>query len=95
MESLGVISPVDQHTPWYAGMVIVPKQNGSIRICVDLKPLNTSVQCEVYPFPTVDDTLAQLTGAKMFSKLDANSEFRQIATAFIIFQIVNDLPYTQ
>jgi len=55
-----VISPVDQPTPWCAGMVIVPKQNGSIRVCVDLKPLNASVQWAVHPLPTVDDTLAQL-----------------------------------
>jgi len=30
MESLGVISRVDQPTPWCAGMVIVPKKNGAI-----------------------------------------------------------------
>jgi len=41
----------------------------SIRICVDLKPRIASIQREVHPLPIVDDTLAQLTGAKMFSKL--------------------------
>ena len=46
-----------------------------------LKPLNESVLREVYPLPRVDDTLAQLTGAKVFSKLDANSGFRQIPLA--------------
>ena len=49
MESLGVISRVDQPTPWCAGMVVVPKKNGTVRICVDLKPLNSSVQREVHP----------------------------------------------
>ena len=58
MESLGVISRVDQPTPWCAGMVVVPKKNGSIRICVDLKPLNANVQREVHPLPTVDKTIA-------------------------------------
>ena len=81
MESLGVISPVDQPTPWCAGMVVVPKKEGAIRICVDLKPLNESVLREVHPLPRVDDTLAQLTGAKIFSKLDANSGFWQIPLA--------------
>ena len=78
MESIGVISKVDQPTPWCTGMVVVPKKSGSIRICVDLKPLNESVLREVHPLPKVDDTLAQLAGAKVFSKLDANSEFWQI-----------------
>ena len=81
MEPLGVISRVDQPTPWCAGMVIVPKENGIIRICVDLKPLNTSVQREVHPLPTVDETLAQLTGATVFSKLGENSSFWQILLA--------------
>ena len=37
MESIGVISKVDKPTPWCAGMVVVPKKDGKIRICVDLK----------------------------------------------------------
>ena len=78
MESLGVISRVDQPTPWCAGMVAVPKKSGAIRICVDLKHLNEDVLREVHPLPKVDDTLAQLTGATVFSKLDANSGFWQI-----------------
>ena len=57
---------------------MVPKKNGSVRICVDLKPLNSSVLREIHPLPTVEDILAQLSGAKVFSKLDANSGFWQI-----------------
>ena len=56
-------------------MVVVPKKSGTIRICVDLKPLNESVLQEVHPLPKMDETLAQLSGAKIFSKLDANSGF--------------------
>jgi transposase InsO family protein len=78
MEELGVISKVDVPTPWCAGMVVVPKKNGKVRICVDLQPLNRHVLREVHPLPKVDETLAQLSGAKVFSKLDANSGFWQI-----------------
>ena len=78
MESLGIISKVDTLTPWCAGMVVVPKPNGTIRICVDLKPLNECVLREIYPLPKADDILAQLTGATVFSKLDANCGFWQI-----------------
>lgn len=60
---------------------VVPKKNDKVRICVDLKPLNESVLREVHPLPKVDETLAQLTGAKLFSKLDANSGFWQIPLA--------------
>ena len=51
---------------------------GEVRICVDLKALNENVLRECYPIPVVDDTLAQLSGATVFSKLDANSGFSQV-----------------
>ena len=78
MESMGVISKVDTPTPWCAGMVVVPKKLGEVRICVDLKPLNESVLREVHPIPSVDETLGKLAGATVFTKLDANSGFWQI-----------------
>ena len=69
MQGLGVISPVEEPTPWCAAMVVVPKDCGAVRICVDLKPLNENVLREVHPMPKVDTTLAQLSGAAVFSKL--------------------------
>ena len=78
MEKIGVISKVKEPTPWCAGMVVVPKKSGAVRICVDLKALNENVLRETHPIPKVDDTLAQLTEAAVFSKLDANSGFWQI-----------------
>ncbi len=66
MEEQGVISRVTEPTPWCTGMVPVLKKSGAVRLCVDLKPLNRSVLREVHPLPKVNETLAQLTGAKMF-----------------------------
>ena len=81
MERLGVIIRVSEPTSWCAAMVMVPKSSGAVRICVDMKPLNEHVLREVHPMPKVDTTLAQLTGATMFSKLNANSGFWQIPLA--------------
>ena len=77
-ESDGITTKVDEPIPWCAGMVVMPKKSGEIRVCVDLKRLNERVLREVYPLPRVDDILAQLAGAKCFSKLDANCRFWQI-----------------
>ena len=81
MESMGVISPVTEPSPWCSGMVVVPKPSGQVRICVDLKKLNECVQREFHPLPHVEEILAQLTGAQVFTKLDANSGFWQIPLA--------------
>ena len=74
MENLGVISKIDM----CAGMVVVPKPNGTVRICVDLTKLNDSVCRERHILPSVEHALAQIGGARHFSKLDANSGFWQV-----------------
>ena len=53
LQGLGVISPVQEHTPWCAcaAMVVVPKYPVVVRICVGLKPLNQSVLREFIPCP--------------------------------------------
>ena len=75
MEALGVISKVDEATDW---CVVVPKSDGRVRICVDLVRLNESVCREYHQMPTVEQVLAQVPGAQIFSKLDANSGFWQV-----------------
>ena len=78
MEKMGVIARVDEPTDWCAGMVVVPKPDGKVRICVDLTKLNENVRRERHLMPATDQILAQLSGACIFSKLDANSGFWQI-----------------
>ena len=78
MEQMEIISKVDEQTEWCVGMIVVPKANGKVRICVDLTKLIESILREYHPLPSVDHILAQLTGATIFSKLDVNSGFWQI-----------------
>ena len=78
MESSGIISRVQEPTEWCSDMVMVPKSNGRIRICVDLSKVNESVEREYYLMPAVDETLAKMCDAKIFSKLNANNGFWQI-----------------
>lgn len=80
-EAMGVISKVTQPTAWCAGIVVVPKANGKIRLCVDLTRLNKWVRRECHISPAVDQTLAMMPDAKAFTKLDARSGFWQIPLA--------------
>ena len=81
MERMGVVSRVKEPTDWCAAMVVVPKTGGKVRICVDLTHLNESVRREYHLLPAVEQTLAQLAGAWVFTKLDANSGFWQVPLA--------------
>ena len=67
-----------QPSEWCSDMVVVPKSNGNVRICVDLTKLNNNVQKERHILPSVEQTLAQIGGAKVFTKFDANSGFWQV-----------------
>lgn len=75
---LDVIEPVDEPTEWCAPIVVAPKPNEEIRMCVDLTKLNKAVKRELYPMPTVETTLGRLSKGSIFTKLDANSGYYQI-----------------
>ena len=59
-------------------MVVVPKSNGKVRICIDPRDLNKAVLREHYPMKTIEDILLEIPEAKAFSKLDAVSGYWQI-----------------
>ena len=82
MEREGVITKVEGPTNWCAGMVVVPKANQKVRICVDLTQLNKNVQREHHILPSVDHTLAQLAEARYVLHQDGR-EFRVLAGATI------------
>ena len=57
---LDTIEPVEEPTEWCASVVVVPKPNGDIRMCVDLTKLNQAVKRKLYKMPTVETTLASI-----------------------------------
>ena len=78
LETLGVIKMVTEPTEWCAPIIVVPKENDKVRLCVDYTHLNQAVKRERHQLPTVDSVLVQIAGAKVFSTLDANSGSHQI-----------------
>ena len=78
MESLGVTTKVDEPMSWVNSLVVVRKQNGDIRICMDARDLNRAIKREHYQMPTREEIMLKFVGAKYFSKLDASQGFRQV-----------------
>ena len=70
---LGVISKVAVPTDWVSSLVVVPKKNGNLRICIDPRDLNKAVRTEHYPMFTIKDIVTRLSEARVFSILDVKS----------------------
>ena len=80
LESEGIIKPVpdDQPTPWVSPIVAVPKKDGSVRICVDMRLANQTIQRVRHLIPTVEDVSLDLNGAQYLSKLDLTQAYHQL-----------------
>ena len=70
---------VRQHepTPWVNSITIVQKP-GKIRVCIDPTKLNQAILRAHHPTRTIEDIVAQMPDARVFSTLDANSGYWQI-----------------
>lgn len=76
MYSEDVIEP--SASQWSSAPVIVKKEDGSYRFCVDYRPVNKVTRKDAYPIPRVDDTLDKLRKARFISKIDLKSAYYQI-----------------
>ena len=59
-----------EHTEWVSPLVVVPKKNGKLRVCVNLKKVNAAMIWEHYPLPITDYVLKRVIGEKAYSFLD-------------------------
>ena len=65
-------------SPFASPILCVRKPNGSIRICVDYRKLNTLTRKDVYPIPRIDELLSRPAKAKIFTKFDIRAAFNKI-----------------
>ena len=77
MERAQHIVKVIEPTDWVSSLVVVVKGE-KVRLCIDPKDLNKAIRREQYPIPTIEEVVAGMPGAKLFSVLDAKSGFLQI-----------------
>ena len=66
-------------SPYASAVVIVRKKDGSIRLCVNYRLLNSRTINDVYPLPQIEDTLDLLNGAKYLRSKDLAQEYHQVA----------------
>jgi hypothetical protein len=72
----GFIRP--SSSPWGCPAIFVKKKDQTLRMCVDYRPLNEVTIKNKYPLSRIDILFDQLTGARLFSKIDLRSGYHQI-----------------
>jgi hypothetical protein len=69
---------VSSKAPFASLVLFTRKSDGSLRFCVDYRKLNALIKKNRYPLPLIDETLAWLSKAKIFTKLDIRQAFHRI-----------------
>lgn len=71
------IFKVTEPSPWISALVPVFKDNGELRLCVDMRRVNQAILREHYPLPIFDEIFPTLTEAKYFTVLDVKQAYHQ------------------
>lgn len=69
------------NSEWVSPIVVVPKKNGKLRICVDFRKLNHKTKRDHFPLPFTDQLLDTVGGQEMYSFLDGFSGYNQVSIA--------------
>lgn len=76
--SAGVMEPV-AYSNWATPVVPVVKKNGSIRLCGDYRlTVNSATETDTYPQPTINESLSEVAGGVIFTKLDLKEAYTQL-----------------
>jgi ferredoxin len=67
-----------QYPVWVANVVMVPKKNGNMHMCIDCTKLNKACPKDPYPLPMMDIIIDQAAGCEMLSLLDCFSGYHQV-----------------
>ena len=69
---------VPSTSPWASPIVPVPKDDGTVRVCVDFRRLNELTEGDPYYMVTLEEILERVGGSKVMSKLDLAKGFYQV-----------------
>ncbi|XP_062702035.1 uncharacterized protein K02A2.6-like isoform X1 [Aedes albopictus] len=73
-----IIEPVSEASEWVSPLVTIVKDNGDLRLCVDMRRANQAIRREHHMMPTIEDFLPRLKTAKFFSRLDIKESYYQV-----------------
>lgn len=75
----GKIQP--SSSPWRSNLLFVPKPDGSLRMCIDFRPLNRVTKKDAQSLPSIPELLDEFGGHSVFSCVDLFSGYFQVPLA--------------
>ncbi|GFT92138.1 retrovirus-related Pol polyprotein from transposon 17.6 [Trichonephila clavipes] len=72
------INTEECESPYAAPVVLVPKSNGTVRLCIDYRKLNAITIPDKYPLPLMDVLLHDAKSTAFMSTLDLKSGYHQV-----------------
>ncbi len=63
---------------WVSPIVLVNKPDGSKRMCLDYRHVNTHLSTDIYPLPKLDELVEQAAGQQFYATLDMREAYFQI-----------------
>ncbi|XP_026420211.1 uncharacterized protein LOC113316206 [Papaver somniferum] len=77
MLEAGIIRPV-RYPKWMENIIVVPKKNGKIRVCIDFTNFNKACPSDPYLLPRIPDLVDATSGYERLSFMDGYSGYNQI-----------------
>lgn len=75
---LDIVELICEPTGWVNPLTIVEKPVATLWICFDPNHLNQAIRPQHYKLPIKEELFSKMHNAKLFTKLDARSGYRQI-----------------
>ena len=63
---------------WASPIVLVPKPDGSTRLCVDFRKVNKYTNTDSFPLPHIEDLVKRVGRAKFLTKIDMTRGYWQV-----------------
>ena len=73
---LGIVVP--SISPWASPVVPVPKNDGTVRVCIDYRKLNEVTTSDPYYMASMEEILERVGSSKIISKIDLCKGFYQV-----------------
>ncbi|KAK3085547.1 hypothetical protein FSP39_005150 [Pinctada imbricata] len=71
-----IIEP--SNSDWSSPCILVPKPDGTYRLCTDFRKVNSVTKTDSYPIPRIDDCIDKIGSAKFVSKFDLLKGYWQV-----------------